>query len=126
MIVVDASVWIDYFNGSRTPETDTLDTLLGREIIVVGDITLTEVLQGFSREGDFNRALGLLQALEFRPMLGRDVAIESARNYRSLRKKGITVRKTIDVMIATFCLLNGLILLHSDRDFDPMEKLLGL
>ncbi|MGH8513310.1 MAG: PIN domain-containing protein, partial [Gammaproteobacteria bacterium] len=64
MIVVDASVWIDYFNGSRTPETDTLDTLLGREIIVVGDITLTEVLQGFSREGDFNRALGLLQALE--------------------------------------------------------------
>lgn len=126
MIVVDASVWIDYFNGRDTPETDALDAWLGQEIIIVGDITITEVLQGFRRDADFRRALTLLESLEFREMLGKRVAIESARNYRMLRKKGVTVRKTIDVMIATFCLLHGYPLLHADRDFDPMEEHLNL
>jgi predicted nucleic acid-binding protein len=126
MIVVDASVWIDYFNGRPTPETDKLDALLGQEPLIVGDITLTEVLQGFRSDAHFRKALALLGALEFREMLGRDAAIESAHNYRRLRTKGVTVRKTIDVMIATFCIRHGHELLHADRDFDPMERHLEL
>ncbi len=126
MIVVDTSVWIDYFNGSRTPQSDALDLALGRELLVIGDLILTEVLQGFRSESDFRKARRLLGALEFRDMVGREVAIASARNYRALRARGATIRKTIDVIIATFCILNGHRLLHSDRDFDPMERHLGL
>jgi predicted nucleic acid-binding protein len=126
MIVVDTSVWIDYFNGRPTPETDTLDILLDQELIIVGDIILTEILQGFRSEADFNQALMLLETMEFQEMVGRVVAIESARNYRTLRAKGTTVRKTVDVIIATFCLLHGYPLLHADRDFDPIERHLGL
>ncbi|OHB62665.1 MAG: twitching motility protein PilT [Planctomycetes bacterium RBG_13_60_9] len=126
MIVVDSSVWIDYFNGETTRETNLLDSLLGREPIVIGDLILTEVLQGFRDDKDFNRAKALLDSLLFRPMLGRDMAIKSARNYRILRNKGVTVRKTIDVMIATFCIETNLPLLHNDRDFDPMETHLKL
>ncbi|MGH8579723.1 MAG: type II toxin-antitoxin system VapC family toxin [Gammaproteobacteria bacterium] len=126
MIVVDASVWIDYFNGQPTVECDVLDGLLGQELIIVGDITLAEVLQGFRSERAFERALALLGSFEFSEMLGRMVAIETARNYRKLRAKGVTVRKTIDVMIATFCLVHRYPLLHCDRDFDPMERHLGL
>jgi hypothetical protein len=126
MIVVDTSVWIDYFNGSRTPQSDALDLALGRELLVIGDLIMTEVLQGFRSESDFRKARRLLGALEFREMVGREVAIASARNYRALRTRGVTIRKTIDVIIATFCILNGHRLLHSDRDFDPMERHLGL
>ncbi len=126
MIVVDASVWIDYFNGRPTPETDKLDALLGDEPLIVGDITLTEVLQGFRSETHFRKALALLGALEFREMLGPEAAIDSARNYRRLRARGVTVRKTIDVVIATFCIRHGHELLHADRDFDPIEWHLGL
>ena len=128
MIVVDTSVWIDYFNGRPTPETDTLDILLGQELIIVGDIILTEILQGFRSEADFNQALTLLETMEFQEMVGRVVAIESARNYRALWAKGMTVRKTVDVIIAMFCLLHvhGYPLLHADRDFDPIERHLGL
>ncbi len=126
MMVVDASVWIDYFNGRLTPETNTLDALLGQQILIVGDITLTEVLQGFRNDADFRKARALLESLDFREMLGRKVAVESARNYRALRTEGVTVRKTIDVMIATFCLLHDYSLLHADRDFDPIEQYLGL
>ena len=126
MILVDTSVWIDYFNGRPTAEANLLDDLLGYEWILVGDLILAEVLQGFRNEEDFREALRVLATLEFREMLGRSVAIASARNYRALRAKGVTVRKTIDVLIGTFCLLNGHELLHADRDFDPMTEYLGL
>jgi len=126
MIVVDSSVWIDYFNGRITKQTDLLDSLLGHELVVVGDIILMEVLQGFRSDTDFEKAKRLLDSLIFKPMLGKEAAVKSAENYRHLRKKGISVRKTIDVLIATFCISNSLPLLHGDRDFEPMEKYLNL
>ena len=126
MILVDSSVWIDYFNGKITKQTNLLDSLLGGELIVIGDLILTEVLQGFQQDRDFNKARKLLDSLIFRQMLGKEIAVKSAKNYRILRKKGVTVRKTIDVIIATFCIANNLPLLHSDRDFHPMEKHLNL
>lgn len=126
MICVDTSVWIDYFNGKVTRQTDFLDSLLGREPVVVGDLILTEVLQGFREDEDFNRAQALFGCFLFRPMLGKELAVKSAANYRHLRKKGITIAKTIDVMIATFCIENGLPLLHNDKDFEPMTKHLRL
>lgn len=126
MILVDSSVWIDYFNGVDGPETNRLDWMLSSEPVLTGDIILTEVLQGFNDEADFRRARTLLTRLPFEPMLGRQVALQSAANYRRLRRHGITVRKTIDVMIATFCILNNHALLHRDRDFDPMERWLDL
>jgi len=122
MIVVDSSVWIDYFNGTVTRETDSLNVLLGRELIVIGDLILTEVLQGFRRDRDFRKAKELLDTLIFREMLGKDLAVRSAQNYRVLRRKGVTVRKTIDVIIATFCVQHRLPLLHTDKDFEPMVK----
>ncbi|MHB1544445.1 MAG: type II toxin-antitoxin system VapC family toxin [Gammaproteobacteria bacterium] len=126
MIVVDTSVWIDYFNGVASPHTDLLDQLLSRERLVIGDIILTEVLQGFRRDTDFRQAQALLDTLEFRPMLGQEIALLSAKNYRKLRQAGVTVRKTIDVMIGSFCVRNRHRLLHADRDFDPIEEHLGL
>ncbi len=126
MILVDSSVWIDYFNGVTCTQTDRLDGLLGQENILMGDIILAEVLQGFSSDTDFKHAQNLLEVLPFREMLGHEVALQSAKNYRTLRKQGVTVRKTLDVMIGTFCIVNHLPLLHRDRDFEPMEKLLGL
>lgn len=126
MMFVDSSVWIDYFNGRITKQTDLLDVLLGVELVVVGDIVLTEVLQGFHDDKDFIRAGKLFDSLYFMPMLGKKLAIKCAENYRRLKKKGVTVRKTIDVIIATFCIENNLPLLHSDRDFRIMEKHLAL
>jgi len=126
MIVVDSSVWIDYFNGTSTAQTNLLDTLLGNELIVIGDIILVEVLQGFRKEKDFQQARKLLESLFFQEMLGKDLAVKCVDNYRLLRKKGVTVRKTIDVIIATFCITSNLPLLHSDKDFHPMEKHLSL
>jgi predicted nucleic acid-binding protein len=126
MIVVDTSVWIDFFNGRPTPEANRLDNLLGSELLVIGDLILAEVLQGFRADSDFRRALRLLSVLEFEPMVGREIAVDSARNYRSLRARGVSVRKTIDVMIGTFCIRRGHRLLHADRDFDPMQRYLGL
>ncbi len=126
MVVVDSSVWVDYFNGRVTKQTDLLDSLLGHELVVIGDIVLTEVLQGFRSDRDFSKAKRLLDSLIFKPMLGKELAVKSAENYRHLRKKGISVRKTVDVIIATFCIANGLALLHDDRDFEPMEKHLNL
>ena len=126
MIIVDTSVWIDYFNERPTPATSLLDSLLGRERLAIGDLILAELLQGFRSDLDFRRALDFLSALEFQTMVGREVAIDSARNYRSLRARGVSVRKTIDVMIGTFCIKGGHRLLHADRDFEPMERYLGL
>jgi len=126
MIVVDTSVWVDYFNGTSSPHANLLDRLLLQERILIGDIILTEVLQGFRSDADFRKARTLLDTLEFCPMLGKEIAVQSAHNYRKLRRTGTTVRKTIDVMIATFCIVNRHQLLHTDRDFDPIEKHLGL
>jgi predicted nucleic acid-binding protein len=126
MIVVDSSVWINYFNGKKTPQTDWLDSALGNTPLIVGDFVLAEVLQGFQSDKDFKIARDLLLGMPFMAMGGRDVALQSAINYRVLRKKGVTVRKTIDVMIGTFCIHYRLPLLHDDRDFDPMVKFLGL
>lgn len=126
MILVDSSVWVDYFNGAACRETDLLDRLLTEESILIGDIILAEVLQGFARDEDFHRARRLLEPLPFANMVGKEVALRSAENYRLLRRRGATVRKTIDVLIATFCIMNDHVLLHRDRDFRPMENWLGL
>jgi len=126
MIFVDSSVWIDYFNGKRTAQTDWLDSALRKTPIIMGDLVLTEVLQGFRSDKDFNIARDLLLELPFMEMGGRILALESALNYRTLRRKGVTVRKTTDVMIGTFCMHYQLPLLHDDHDFDPMVKFLGL
>lgn len=126
MILVDSSVWVDYFRGSATPQADRLDELLGAVPIAVGDLILTEVLQGFGPEREFNEARRLLTALEVVNLGGLDVAIEAARNYRKLRELRVTIRKTIDTVIATRCIIDGLQLLHSDRDFDAFEQHLGL
>ena len=126
MILVDSSVWIGYFNGKINPQTDWLDSVLGREIIIVGDLILAEVLQGFKSDLDFHKAKELLSNFQFMEMLGQALAIKSAENYRFLRRKGVTVRKTIDVIIGTFCIHHNISLLHDDQDFDPLTKYLKL
>jgi predicted nucleic acid-binding protein len=126
MVIVDSSVWIDYFNGRDIPEVAKLDRLLETELLGVGDLILAEVLQGFRQEKDYQTAKRLLTSLTVFEMLGAEMAMKSADNFRDLRKKGITVRKTIDVMIATFCIENGHKLLFSDKDFVPFVEHLGL
>lgn len=126
MILVDSSVWIDYFRGVETPQSDALDRLLGIEPLATGDIVLTEVLQGFTSERDFNQALRLMAALTLVEIGGQDIAIQAARNFRTLRARGVTIRKTIDTLIATRCIQDGLTLLYSDRDFDPFVEHLRL
>ena len=120
MILVDSSVWINYFNGISTWQTDLLDHYLSNTLIIIGDLILTEVLRGFRSNTDFETAKNFLGALQFQQIGGYNVAIQSANNYRILRKSGVTVRKTIDIIIATFCIIEGLTLLHDDRDFEPM------
>ncbi len=126
MTLVDSSVWIDFFNGKSTPETEQLDKLLGFEPIAMGDLILTEVLQGFRHKKDYETAKELLTSLTTFDLLGTKRAIQCAENFRALRSKGITVRKTVDVIIATFCIDNDIPLLHHDKDFDPFQKHLGL
>ncbi|MCT6814577.1 PIN domain nuclease [Bombella apis] len=126
MILVDSSVWIDFFRGAVTPQVDALDRLLGEELVAIGDLMMTEVLQGFASERDFNKARRLLGALDLVEIGGRDVMIEAARYFRDLRARGITIRKTIDTLIATRCIVSGYRLLYSDRDFDPFVTHLGL
>ena len=126
MIMVDTSVWIDYFNGVENESTDTLHRLLGSNLIITGDIIVTEVLQGFRNERDYLQAMASLLALGCIPMLGRENAVDTADFYRRLRKKGVTVRKTADMMIATWCIKNSTPLLHNDRDFDKIASHLPL
>lgn len=126
MIVADTSAWIDYVRGVDAPHTNTLDYELLYNRVVTGDIIIAEFLQGFREEKHFLEAKQLMESLEYRDFLGKENAVQAARNFRTLRKKGITVRKTIDVIIATFCMANGFPLIHNDRDFDPMERYLGL
>lgn len=126
MIIVDSSVWIDYFSGTYSPQTDRLDNTLGITPVAIGDLILTEVLQGFRHDKDYRAARKVFEAITIFDMLGRQMAIKSAENFRALRKKGITVRKTADVIIATFCIEQKLSLLFSDKDFKPFVKHLGL
>jgi len=126
MILVDSSVWIDYFRGTMTPQAEKLDSLLGIEVIATGDLILTEVLQGFASERDFNQARKLMTSLVIVDLAGQKIAIQAAQNFRVLRSHGITVRKTIDTVIATRCIASELSLLYSDRDFDPFVVHLGL
>jgi len=122
MILVDSSVWIDYFNGIENTETNKLDEMLGFEEIAIGDLILTEVLQGFRNDKDFNAAKDVLTALTIFELLGIELAIKSANNFRKLRKKGITIRKTADVIIATYCIESKLPLLFTDKDFIPFVE----
>ncbi len=126
MILVDSSVWIDYFNGQNTWQTNMLDNLLSDVPIIMGDLILTEILQGFRSDKDYKSAKSYLEILPFHEIGGYQVAVTSAQNYRTLRKKGITVRKTIDIIIGTFCILKDFSLLHDDRDFTPMVDHLSL
>lgn len=126
MVLVDSSVWIDYFNGVPSAEAELLDDLLGREQLLTGDLILAEVLRGFDRDADFRRARRLMACLAYEDMLGQEVALRSVQHYRALRKRAITIRKTIDVLIATFCIVRGHSLLHRDRDFLPFQRILGL
>ena len=119
-------MWIDYFKGAVTPQTEKLDQLLGREALATGDLILTEVLQGFTRDRDFDTATSMMTSLTIIELGGREIAIQAARNFRTLRNLGVTIRKTIDTVIATRCIESGYRLLHSDRDFDPFTRHLGL
>ena len=126
MILVDSSVWIDYFNGRLNWYTNKLDELLGDELIITGDIIILEVLQGFNFKKDFLSAKTALEKLPCNQLSNLELAIKGAEHFRFLRGKGITVRKTIDAIIATFCIHYKHILLHFDKDFEPFEKYLGL
>lgn len=126
MILVDSSVWIDYFNGVASVQTNQLDRFLGFDLVITGDLILAEVLQGFTTERDFNDARKVLTSLAIVELGGEAIAIRATRNFRTLRRMGITVRKTIDTIIATRCIENDYELLHNDRDFEPFAKYLGL
>ena len=126
MVLIDSSVWIDYFNGQATWQTEMLDQLLQHFPVYTGDLILTEVLQGFRKDSYYAEAKEILSILPCKELGGSAVAVAAADNYRTLRKKGITVRKTIDMIIGTFCILNSISLLHDDRDFDPLASHLGL
>ncbi|HSV47520.1 MAG TPA: PIN domain nuclease [Ramlibacter sp.] len=128
MLVVDSSVWIDFFNGKAGPEGDTLRRLLrdGEVRIVVPDLVLYEVLRGFRLEREFRQARTLLEGLDVEVAGGVGLALQAAQHYRSLRAAGFTVRSGVDVLLASFCIENGYSLLHKDRDFDAFEQLRGL
>jgi len=126
MILVDTSVWIDYFNGQETEKTNTLDSALIDGTVAIGDIIFLEILQGFKHDKDYKRAKNTLSSLDQYEMFGRTMVTKCANNYRTLRKKGITIRKTTDIIIATFCIDNKLPLLYSDRDFEPFSRYLNL
>jgi predicted nucleic acid-binding protein len=126
MILVDSSVWIDFFNGTACAETDKLNEILGLEEVVIGDLILAEVLQGFRSDTDYKAAKNVLTLLTVHDLLGKELAIKSANNFRKLRKKGITIRKTADVIIATYCIENKIPLLFTDKDFIPFVNNLRL
>jgi predicted nucleic acid-binding protein len=125
-MVVDSSVWIDFLNGRAAPHVRRLRAILGAEEIVVGDLMLCEVLQGLDSEQSAQEVESLLRRFEIASMAGEAIAIAAARNFRSLRRRGITVRKTIDLLIGTWCIEHRHPLLHNDSDFRPMTRHLGL
>jgi predicted nucleic acid-binding protein len=126
LIVVDSSVWIDFLKGRNASHVQRLRALLGASEIIVGDLMLCEVLQGLDSERAAFEVEGLLRRFNVVPMASDAIAVLAARNFRSLRRRGITVRKTIDLLIGTWCIENGIPLLHNDSDFHPMARHLGL
>ena len=126
MIVVDSSVWIDFLNGRRAAHVKRLQAALGVDEISVVDLMLCEVLQGLGTERDARQVESLLRRFEIVPMAGDQIAVSAARNFRSLRRRGVTIRKTIDLLIGTWCIENRRALLHNDGDFRPMAQHLGL
>jgi predicted nucleic acid-binding protein len=126
MILVDSFVFIDYFNGINNWHTDELNALLGNELVITGDYILAEVLQGFRNDKDFKIAKEIMQSFPCFNICNEEIAIKSAENFRFLRTKGITIRKTVDLIIGTFCIENDIELLHNDRDFEPMGQYLNL
>lgn len=126
MIIADTSAWIDYFRGIEAAHTDLLDLELSKNRIATGDLIIAELLQGFRKENDYQEAKSIMESLEYFDLVGKSIAIEAAQNFRTLRREGITIRKTVDMLIATFCLMHDFELIHNDRDFDPIEEKLGL
>jgi predicted nucleic acid-binding protein len=126
VIVVDSSVWIDFLNGRKVPHVERLRAVLGTHEIIIGDLMLCEVLQGLGGERVARQVEALLRRFEIAPMAGEAIAVAAARNFRSLCKRGITIRKTIDLLIGTWCIENRRALLHNDSDFRPMAQYLGL
>ncbi len=126
MILVDTSVWVNYFNGLLNKATDSLDQALSEQTVLMGDLILMEVLQGFRFQRDFQTAKSYLAQLDCHNLCSPQLALLGAENYRSLRRKGVTVRKTIDMIIGTWCIAHNIPLLHNDRDFDPLTTHLGL
>ncbi len=126
MILVDSSVWVDYFNGLPNKATDSLDQALSEQTVLMGDLILMEVLQGFRSQRDFQTAKSYLTQLDCHNLCSPRLAVLGVENYRLLRRKGVAVRKTIDMIIGTWCIAHNVPLLHNDRDFDPLATHLGL
>ncbi len=126
MILVDTSVWIDYFNGVKNDQTDSLDDILSNQSVLIGDIILTEILQGFDSDSDFQKAREALDPLDCVHLGGKSLAVKAASNFRYLRSKGITIRKTVDMLIGSWCIEHEVELLHNDKDFDRMAEELSL
>ena len=126
MILVDTSVWVDYFNGIINRKTNNLDTILGNDIVITCDIILTEILQGFRNDKDYRIAKKHMDSIYYYQLINKDISIKAADNFRFLKTKGITLRKTTDILIGTFCIEYNIPLLHNDKDFEPMEKYLDL
>ena len=126
MIIADTSAWIDYFKGIDAEHTNILDIELSRNRVGTGDLIIAEFLQGFRNDRDYQDAKSLMDSLEYFNLVGRDVALSASQNFLLLKREGITVRKTIDVLVATFCIINDFELIHNDKDFEPFEKKLGL
>jgi predicted nucleic acid-binding protein len=126
VILADTSIWIDYFRGIKSAGTDRLNDLLDEDRVATGDLIIVELMQGFKTPHHAAAAKRIISRLHYFDLAGEDIAFKAAANYRYLRQKGITVRKTIDIIIGTFCIENNVTLIHNDRDFDPMAKYLGL
>ncbi len=126
MIFIDTSVWIDYFNGVQSWQVEALDIFLSEELVLIGDIILAEILQGFDRDSDFKKAKEALEPFECINLGGKKLAIKTASNFRFLRSKGVTIRKTVDMLIGSWCIESEVELLHNDQDFDRIARYLPL
>jgi len=126
VILVDTGVWIDYFNGVENKQTESLDRILSEQSVLLGDIILTEILQGFDSDKEFRLAKQALEPLDCVHLGGKSLAIKAASNFRFLRSKGVTVRKTVDMLIGSWCIEHEVELLHNDKDFDQIATQLPL
>lgn len=126
MILVDSSIWIDFFNDNNVEKVDTLVEYLSRGKVISADLVVTEVLQGFREDNDFLTAVEIFNSIPCQSVLGKEIALKSAENFRLLRKKGITIRKTVDMILATYCIEHQLPLLQNDRDFEMIASELDL